>query len=128
MQQLSNKDRFCSQCQLVVTDFSSATKEEFDEKIKNAKGRICGRFSKSQMNGDYLAKIAATLAVASVVACTPDPIIEPSLEQAPTEVVAEQEFLLGDIGAVYETQFTGVILAPDDSTSSEIDSLSNEPD
>jgi hypothetical protein len=44
MEARSTTERFCSQCNLEVTDFTNATKEQFAEKLKTSSGRVCGRF------------------------------------------------------------------------------------
>jgi hypothetical protein len=115
MKTISNKERFCSQCHLAVTDFTNATQEEFDEKLKTSSGRVCGRFKRSQMNADYLTRIAAAVVMTSAIACTPEPTFQPPQIATPVEnVIDEEEIFLGDIkflpDSLEEEFMTGVIV------------------
>jgi hypothetical protein len=100
MSMQSATERYCSRCQLVVKDFTNSTKDEFDKTMAASQGRVCGRFKKSQMSAAYLQRIAATVVIASAIACTPEPVAppevtEPSVIEHPQ--VEFDEVLMGDI-------------------------------
>lgn len=42
--------KFCQSCQKNVIDFSNKTEKEIYQTLKNAKGRVCGKFRVSQVN------------------------------------------------------------------------------
>jgi hypothetical protein len=118
MQARSGTERFCSQCNLEVTDFTNATKEQFIEKLKTSSGQVCGRFKPSQMNANYLNRIAATLALTTALACTPEPITQPLEKPIPFEVGLEEETLMGDVAFPYdslgEQTYLGVVMIVED--------------
>jgi hypothetical protein len=114
----SGTERFCSQCNLEVTDFTNATKEQFIEKLKTSSGQVCGRFNPSQMNANYLNRIAATLAFTTALACTPEPITQPLEKPIPFEIGVEEETLLGEIAFPYdsvgEQTYLGLVMMVED--------------
>lgn len=122
MQAVNSRERFCSQCHLAVMDFSNATQEELNEKLKTSSGRVCGRFKRSQMSGDYLIRMAAAVAMTSAIACTPEPTFESLETKTQVENIVDDEgIFLGDIKLLpdssYETFPMGIIITvEDDST------------
>lgn len=118
MQARSGTERFCSQCNLEVTDFTNAPKEQFIEKLKTSSGQVCGRFKSSQMNVNYLNHIAATLALTTALACTPEPITQPLEKPFPFEVGLEDEMLIGRVAFPYdsvgEQTYLGVVMIVED--------------
>ena len=94
-----DNSRFCEKCQHVVLDFSNATKAEFEEKVKNSQGHVCGRFKKSQMSSGFLKYAAATAIVASslnAIGCAPE-IIEPVTPKpsANKNIPASKSYVMG---------------------------------
>jgi hypothetical protein len=78
-------NKMCLKCKHLVVDFTKLSKEEFDDAVRKAPGRLCGRFKQSQMSPRFLKYAAATAMVASVLAptsCGPDDMF-PAEEQTP---------------------------------------------
>ncbi len=124
MEARSTTERFCSQCNLEVTDFTNATKEQFTEKLKTSSGQVCGRFKQSQMNTNYLNRITATLALTTAMACTPEPIVQPLEKPIPFEIGVEEETLMGEIAFPYDslgeqTYLGAVEIVEDDSVNTQ---------
>lgn len=118
MQPLNDRERFCAKCQLAVTDFTNATHDVLADKLKDAPGRVCGRFKRSQMSADYLKRVAATVAIASAVACTPEPTFEALESTTPTDNVVVEDMIVGELAfppdSLIEISFTGMIVTVED--------------
>jgi hypothetical protein len=50
----NNEGHFCSHCSKTVIDFTQLTDEQVAAVFKNANGKICGRFTVSQLDHDLL--------------------------------------------------------------------------
>jgi len=78
-------NKLCLKCQHLVVDFTKLTQEEFNDAVRKAPGRLCGRFKQTQMSSRFLKYAAATTMAASVFAptsCAPDEVL-PAQEQTP---------------------------------------------
>ncbi|HEY8919285.1 MAG TPA: carboxypeptidase-like regulatory domain-containing protein [Chitinophaga sp.] len=51
---LNNEGRFCNHCNKTVIDFTQLTDEQVAAVFKNTSGRVCGRFTVSQLDRDLL--------------------------------------------------------------------------
>jgi len=51
---LNNEGRFCNHCNKTVIDFTQLTDEQVAAVFKNTRGRVCGRFTVSQLDRDLL--------------------------------------------------------------------------
>ncbi|HNV30813.1 MAG TPA: hypothetical protein PKJ83_16825 [Cyclobacteriaceae bacterium] len=118
MQPLNDRERFCAQCHLAVTDFTNATEELLEDKLKAAPGRVCGRFNKSQMSADYLKRVATTVAISAAIACTPEPTFESLESITPTDNVVVEDIIVGELeilpDSLIEISFTGMIVTVED--------------
>ncbi len=125
-QEMSSTERFCSTCRHSVKDFTNATQQEYEDAIAASPKRLCGRFKKSQLNSNYLSRIAATVVMATAVACNPGPRILPSQEISRIENTAgEEETLLGDVkfrlDSLEEEFLAGIILIEEEDSVNEKD-------
>ena len=50
------KGRFCAACNTVVKDFADLTDAEIIDELKQSNGKLCGRFSETQLNRELEAK------------------------------------------------------------------------
>lgn len=115
----NGKERFCSQCNHAVKDFTHATADELQQE-RSGCTRVCGKFKVSQLHPAFLKSAAATsLLAASLVSCTPDPQpMLPTIQPPPQNIPVEEDFeLMGDV------VFLGVIIPDLDSIE-----LDNESD
>src|SRR5688572_27400339 len=100
-------NKYCGTCKHLVVDFTKLSQSEFDEAVKNAPGRLCGRFKSSQMSSGFLKYAAASVMSAAFLAPTScaseDPL--PGNEQSPEAVEQTTE--------EHEFGFVGIVFIPD---------------
>lgn len=89
--QATEKGKFCSQCSKHVHDFTDKTADDLQLALAEHKGKLCGRFRRSQLSDSFL-KYAASAFIATIGAGTS--ACEPSLdEDTAAEELTEAEFM-----------------------------------
>ena len=114
-------NKYCGKCKHLVVDFTKLTQEEFDEAIRNAPGRLCGKFTSTQTSSKFLKYAAASAMAASMLAPTSCATEDP----APVHEGAQDPS--GQIMEETHFEVVGFVLIPD-STMNEADTtLLEEP-